>query len=53
MPDQKRLTPEMLVPRMGEYLVQKGLITAEDLQRRWIISRRRPSGEIPSFSGRP
>ncbi len=33
MPDQKRLTPEMLVPRMGEYLVQKGLISAEDLQK--------------------
>ncbi len=32
MPDQKRLTPEMLVPRMGEYLIQKGLITEEDLQ---------------------
>jgi len=27
-----KLSPEMLVPRMGEYLVQKGLITAESLQ---------------------
>lgn len=27
------LTPEMLVPRMGEYLIQKGLITAEGLQK--------------------
>lgn len=27
-----RLTPEMLVPRMGEYLIQKGLITEEALQ---------------------
>src|SRR3972149_1945632 len=33
MADQQRLTPEMLVPRMGEYLIQKGLITAESLQR--------------------
>ena len=33
MPDQKRLTPEMLVPRMGEYLVQKGLVSAEDIQK--------------------
>ncbi len=33
MPDQPRLTPEMLVPRMGEYLIQKGLITSEDLQK--------------------
>lgn len=27
-----RLTPEMLVPRMGEYLIQKGLITEDKLQ---------------------
>lgn len=28
-----KLSPEMLVPRMGEYLIQKGLITAEKLQK--------------------
>src|SRR5512134_1185857 len=28
-----RLTPEMLVPRMGEYLIQKGLITEAKLQQ--------------------
>lgn len=28
-----RLTPEMLVPRMGEYLIQKGLITDDGLQK--------------------
>src|SRR6266542_2417228 len=33
MPDQSRLTPEMLVPRMGEYLIHKGLISAENLQQ--------------------
>src|SRR5512138_461860 len=33
MADQHRLTPEMLVPRMGEYLIRKGLITAESLQK--------------------
>jgi signal transduction histidine kinase len=33
MPDQKRLTPEMLVPRMGEYLVQKGLVSADAIQK--------------------
>lgn len=27
------LTPEMLVPRMGDYLVQKGALTADDLQK--------------------
>ncbi|MEW6085271.1 MAG: ATP-binding protein [Chloroflexota bacterium] len=33
MTDQPRLTPEMLVPRIGEYLIQKGLITNEHLQK--------------------
>jgi len=28
-----KLTPEMLIPRMGEYIVQKGLITDEQLQK--------------------
>ena len=28
-----KLTPEMLIPRMGEYIAQKGLITEEQLQR--------------------
>jgi signal transduction histidine kinase len=32
MIDQQRLTPEMLVPRIGEYLIQKGLITFDELQ---------------------
>ena len=30
---QNKLTPEMLIPRMGEYIVQKGLITDEQLQQ--------------------
>ncbi len=33
MSDQPRLTPEMLVPRLGEYLIQKRLLTAEHLQQ--------------------
>jgi two-component system, OmpR family, phosphate regulon sensor histidine kinase PhoR len=33
MAEQHRLTPEMLVPRMGEYLIQKGLLSAENLQK--------------------
>jgi len=28
-----KLSPEMLVPRMGEYLIQKGLITDKNLQK--------------------
>jgi signal transduction histidine kinase len=33
MAEQNRLTPEMLVPRMGEYLIHKGLISPESLQK--------------------
>jgi two-component system sensor histidine kinase/response regulator len=31
--NQPKLSPEMLVPRMGEYLVQKGLVKEPDLQK--------------------
>jgi signal transduction histidine kinase len=30
---QPKLSPEMLVPRMGDYLIQKGLLTEPDLQK--------------------
>jgi signal transduction histidine kinase len=43
MIDQQRLTPEMLVPRMGEYLVQKGLITDDDLLRALAYQQERVS----------
>lgn len=33
MSQQVQLTPEMLVPRLGEYLVQRGYITEPDLQK--------------------
>ena len=33
MAEQQHLSPEMLVPRMGEYLVQKGLVSTDDLQK--------------------
>jgi signal transduction histidine kinase len=32
MPNQTPLTPELLVPRLGDYLVEKGNITSEQLQ---------------------
>jgi len=32
-PNPLKLSPEMLVPRLGEYLVQKGWISEDDLQR--------------------
>ncbi|NOH03300.1 MAG: hypothetical protein HND47_15745 [Chloroflexi bacterium] len=33
LPNASKLTPEMLIPRLGEYLVQKGLINNNDLIR--------------------
>ena len=33
MTSPTKLTPEILVPRIGDYLVEKGLITSEDLKR--------------------
>lgn len=33
MAEPKRLTPEMLVPRLGDYLVKRGYITDLDLQK--------------------
>lgn len=33
MQNVPKLTPEMLVPRMGEYVVRQGLVSEEDLQR--------------------
>ncbi len=33
MQNAPKLTPEMLVPRMGEYVVRQGLVSEEDLQR--------------------
>ncbi len=33
MTQQTQLTPEMLVPRLGEYLVQRNFITETDLQK--------------------
>lgn len=33
LPNTPKLTPEMLIPRLGEYLVQKGLIGDSDLMR--------------------
>lgn len=34
-----KLSPEMLVPRLGEYLVQKGLISEADLQRALVYQQ--------------
>lgn len=43
---KKNLTPEVLVPRLGDYLVEKGLITSQQLMNALQEqSRRRQSGE--------
>jgi signal transduction histidine kinase len=34
-----KLTPEMLIPRLGEYIVQKGLLTEDNLQRALALQR--------------
>jgi len=51
MADQYRLTPEMLVPRMGEYLVHKGLITHEGLQNALDYQQESMAKGIPILLG--
>jgi len=41
---QKALTPEMLVPRLGEYLVQQGHISKEELQQALAYQKERSVG---------
>lgn len=40
---QPRLTPEILVPRLGEYLVQQGHITEADLQKALAYQKKNPN----------
>ncbi len=51
MADQHRLTPEMLVPRMGEYLIRKGLITAENLQKALQYQQEATAKGTPTLLG--
>jgi hypothetical protein len=46
-----KLSPEMLIPRLGEYIVQKGLLSEDDLQRRSPINRSRSPKESPCLLG--
>ena len=39
MPDHPQLTPEILVPRLGDYLLEKGLIDAVNLQRALTLQK--------------
>ncbi len=40
--NKKPYTPEMLIPRIGEYLVELGIITAHDLQEALEIQKNAP-----------
>ena len=46
-----KLTPEMLIPRMGEYIVQKGLISDGDLQKALAFQQEQVSKGIPCLLG--
>jgi signal transduction histidine kinase len=39
IPPQQQLTPEMLVPRLGDYLVQSGHITDSDLRKALVYQQ--------------
>lgn len=44
MQNVPKLTPEMLIPRMGEYVVREGLVSEEDLQRALAHQREQVAG---------
>ena len=46
-----KLTPEMLIPRMGEYIVQKGLISDDDLQKALAYQQEQISKGISCLIG--
>lgn len=51
MAQNPKLTPEMLIPRMGEYLIQKGLINESQLQRALDYQKERSLGGKPYLLG--
>jgi signal transduction histidine kinase len=46
-----KLSPEMLIPRMGEYIVQKGLISDGDLQKALVFQQEQIAKGIPCLLG--
>ncbi len=46
-----KLTPEMLIPRMGEFIVQKGLISEADLLKALAFQQEQISKGIPCLIG--
>lgn len=51
MPDRLQLTPEILVPRLGDYLVERQLITAEKLKRALDIQEQNRQAGTPKILG--
>jgi signal transduction histidine kinase len=48
---RQQLTPEILVPRLGEYLVQSGLITEADLKKALEYQKARQKSRHPCLLG--
>ncbi len=46
-----KLSPEMLIPRLGEYIVQKGLLTEEDLRKALAYQQEQSSGGKQTLLG--
>lgn len=51
MAAEPRLTPEMLVPRLGDYLIQRGHINATDLQKALAYQHEQLSAGEPCLLG--
>lgn len=52
MPDQQmKLTPEMLVPRLGEYLAKEGHISEEDLQAALLAQQEKIANGLSPLLG--
>jgi signal transduction histidine kinase len=52
MVQNNNLTPEILVPRLGDYLVERGLISQQDLSQALLYQKTlRERGEVPPLLG--
>lgn len=51
MSNETPLTPEMLVPRIGDYLVEKGIITTNDLENALDLQKKMRATNKSAFLG--
>jgi GAF domain-containing protein len=51
-PPEEELAPETLVPRLGDYLLEKGLITSKELQQALEYQKKKASSGQPRLIGR-